>query len=67
MGAPLNLTRPQTEDLRRIADGLQVHTLTASDDGTLELDLDLPPWAVTSVVELGPATVDIEHSNARAQ
>jgi len=51
MGAPLNLTPAQSAALRVVADGLRVETLTASPAGRLELALDLPPWAVTSVVE----------------
>jgi xylan 1,4-beta-xylosidase len=58
MGEPLNLTRAQEAELRRTADELGIRTLTASDQGTLELELDLPPWAVTSVVEVRPATPD---------
>jgi len=53
MGAPLNLTPAQTAELRGIADDLRVEVLTASDDGRLEIDLELPGWAVTSIAELG--------------
>jgi xylan 1,4-beta-xylosidase len=51
MGAPDNLTRAQVAELRRIADALHTGTLLASGAGRLEIDLDLPPWAVTSIVE----------------
>jgi xylan 1,4-beta-xylosidase len=54
LGAPLNLTPAQTDELRRVADDLRVETLTASAEGRLEIDLDLPPWAVASIVaEIG--------------
>jgi xylan 1,4-beta-xylosidase len=51
LGEPLNLTRGQTERLREVADGLDRRTLVASDDGTLEIDVELAPWAVMSVVQ----------------
>ena len=49
MGAPLNITREQTAELRHVADGLHRSTLTAGDDGVLDIDLTLPAWAVASV------------------
>ncbi|MFN8074105.1 MAG: hypothetical protein U0Q15_01650 [Kineosporiaceae bacterium] len=54
MGEPVNLSRPQEAALREVADRLRLRTLLADADGRLELDLDLTPWAVASVVELGP-------------
>jgi len=49
MGAPLNLSRTQTAQLREVADRLDRRVLTASDEGALEIDLELPPWAVASI------------------
>jgi xylan 1,4-beta-xylosidase len=49
MGEPLNLTREQEAALREAADGLRRSDLVVSDDGVLDIDLDLPPWAVASV------------------
>lgn len=51
MGEPLNLTRAQEAELREVADRLRRSTLTTSDAGVLEIDVDLPPWAVMSVVQ----------------
>ena len=51
MGAPLNLTRAQEAELRRAADDLRRTVLTASDDGVLEIDVELPGWALVSVVQ----------------
>jgi xylan 1,4-beta-xylosidase len=51
MGEPLNLTRDQAADLRRTADALNRATLTVSEAGALEIDLDLPAWAVTSITQ----------------
>lgn len=53
MGQPLNLSREQEQQLREVADGLRRTTLTVSDAGVLEIDLDLPPWAVVSVAAAG--------------
>ncbi|WP_129336555.1 GH39 family glycosyl hydrolase [Cellulomonas endophytica] len=50
MGAPLNLTRQQTAELREVADRLHRSTLTVSDAGVLEIDLELPAWALASLV-----------------
>lgn len=52
MGAPLNLGMAQTDRLRRVGDALRTETVQASAAGRLEIDLDLPPWAVTSIVEV---------------
>jgi xylan 1,4-beta-xylosidase len=49
MGEPLNLTREQEAALREAADGLRRSDLVVSDAGVLDIDLDLPPWAVASV------------------
>ncbi|WP_410642691.1 GH39 family glycosyl hydrolase [Amycolatopsis sp. lyj-346] len=49
LGSPLNLSRAQSEHLRGVAGSLRRFTLTAAGDGTLELDVELPPWAVLSV------------------
>ena len=49
MGAPLNLSPAQTEELRDVADRLRRSILTASEDGTLRIDLELSPWAVASL------------------
>ncbi|MBO3734324.1 GH39 family glycosyl hydrolase [Glycomyces niveus] len=49
LGSPVNLSREATRHLGAVADALLRYTLTASDTGVLELDLDLPPWAVASV------------------
>jgi xylan 1,4-beta-xylosidase len=49
MGSPLNLTRQQTAELREVADRLRQDVLTVPDSGVLEIDLELPPWAVASI------------------
>ena len=51
MGAPLNLTREQTAELRHVADGLH-RRRSSADDGVLDI-LTLPAWAVASVVQEG--------------
>jgi len=51
MGQPLNLTLAQTSALREIADELRRFTLVADATGTLEIDLELTPWAVASLVQ----------------
>ncbi|WP_439381239.1 GH39 family glycosyl hydrolase [Amycolatopsis lexingtonensis] len=53
LGSPLNLSRAQSEYLHGVASSLRRFTLTASADGTLEIDADLPPWAVLSVRQAG--------------
>jgi acetyl esterase/lipase len=55
MGAPLNITREQTAELRHVADGLHRSTLTVGDDGVLDIDITLPAWAVASVAPTLPA------------
>ena len=52
MGMPVNLSVARTADLRAAADDLRVEFLTTTPDGRLELDVELPPWAVTSVAEV---------------
>jgi xylan 1,4-beta-xylosidase len=52
LGSPQNLTLAQTAHLREVADGLERSSLTVSPEGVLEIDLDLQPWAVASVVPL---------------
>jgi xylan 1,4-beta-xylosidase len=54
MGAPLNITREQTAELRQVADGLRRGTLTVGDDGVLDIDLTLPAWAVALVAPTLP-------------
>lgn len=49
LGAPLNPSREQTAQLRDVADRLRTTHLTAADDGTLEIDFELPAWAVASI------------------
>lgn len=51
MGAPLNPTRAQTAELHAAADALARTTLTASAAGVLEIDVELAPWAVLSLVQ----------------
>lgn len=51
LGSPRNLTPAQTTSLRETADALRRFTLTASDDGVLDIDVELAPWAVMSVHE----------------
>lgn len=49
MGEPLNLSRQDVADLRRVADDLARHVLTVDADGVLAIDLELSPWAVASI------------------
>ncbi|WP_036963544.1 GH39 family glycosyl hydrolase [Promicromonospora kroppenstedtii] len=49
MGEPLNLTPAQVAELRESADALRRTSLTVSGDGVLDLDLELPAWAVLSI------------------
>lgn len=51
MGEPLNLTPAQTAELRTTADALRSTTLTVSESGVLDIDLDLPPWSVLSITQ----------------
>ena len=49
LGSPLNLSRAESAYLSDVADSLRRFTLTVPDSGTLEIDVDLSPWAVMSV------------------
>ncbi|WP_182113115.1 MULTISPECIES: beta-xylosidase [unclassified Actinotalea] len=48
-GEPLNLSRQDVAELRRVADALDRRTVTTGADGVLVIDLDLAPWAVASI------------------
>ncbi|KJL47445.1 Beta-xylosidase [Microbacterium hydrocarbonoxydans] len=48
-GEPLNPTREDTAELMRIADDLDRSTLVVDHNGTLTVDVTLPPWAVMSI------------------
>ncbi|WP_125776447.1 GH39 family glycosyl hydrolase [Antribacter gilvus] len=50
LGEPLNLSREVEAHLRRVADDLRRSTLEVPSTGVLVLDLELPPWAVMSMV-----------------
>ena len=56
MGEPLNLTPAQTAELRATADALRTSTLTVSEAGVLDIDLELPAWAVLSVTQAARRT-----------
>ena len=49
LGSPLNLSRADTKYLSAVANSLLRFTLTVPDNGVLEIDVDLSPWAVMSV------------------
>ncbi|WP_433559365.1 GH39 family glycosyl hydrolase [Pseudonocardia xinjiangensis] len=49
LGSPINLSRVESKYLGEVADSLRRFTLTVPDSGTLEIDVDLSPWAVMSV------------------
>ncbi|HEX6470198.1 MAG TPA: beta-xylosidase [Streptosporangiaceae bacterium] len=49
LGSPLNPSRAESAYLRTVADSLLSFTLTVPDNGVLEIDVDLPPWAVMSL------------------
>ncbi|ADI09723.1 glycoside hydrolase family 39 [Streptomyces bingchenggensis BCW-1] len=49
LGSPLNLSRAESNYLSAVADSLRTFTLTVPDNGVLEIDVDLSPWAVMSV------------------
>ena len=51
MGEPLNLTREQTAQLKAVADDLRRWSVTVPESGVLELDVELPAWAVMSLVQ----------------
>lgn len=50
LGEPLNLTRAVEDELRRAADDLRRLTFEVSTTGVLDLDVELPPWAVMSLL-----------------
>lgn len=49
LGGPVNPTRDESRHLSAVADALLRYTLTVPDTGVLEIDVDLPPWAVMSL------------------
>lgn len=49
MGSPINISREQEADLRRVGEDPETRTLTVGEDGILELDIRLEPWEITSV------------------
>lgn len=49
LGSPINPSRAQSEYLSKVADSLLRFTLTVPDDGVLDLDVELAPWAVMSL------------------
>jgi xylan 1,4-beta-xylosidase len=53
LGAPINPSRAEIAYLAEVADALHRYTLTVPADGTLVLDVDLPPWAVMSLRQSG--------------
>jgi xylan 1,4-beta-xylosidase len=48
-GEPLNLSRQDVAELKKVADDLDRRTLTVDADGVLAIDLELPAWAVASI------------------
>ncbi|GGK91014.1 beta-xylosidase [Sphaerisporangium melleum] len=51
LGAPVNPSRAEIDHLNTVADALLRHTLTVPPTGILDLDIDLPPWAVMSLTQ----------------
>ncbi|MEV6848625.1 hypothetical protein [Actinoplanes sp. NPDC051411] len=49
LGSPLNPSRAESEYLNAVAGSLLRYTVTVPDDGVLDLDVDLSPWAVMSL------------------
>jgi xylan 1,4-beta-xylosidase len=49
LGSTLNPSRAESRYLNAVADSLRSFTLTVPDNGVLEIDVDLPPWALMSV------------------
>lgn len=49
MGEPLNLSRQDVVDLKKVADGLDRRTHTVDSTGVLTIDIALPAWAVASI------------------
>jgi xylan 1,4-beta-xylosidase len=54
MGEPVNLTRAQTAELKAVADDLRRWTVPVPESGVLEIDIDLPAWAVACVAPVAP-------------
>lgn len=52
MGEPINLSRQQVEWLKIKADGLDRKKIQVNQAGVLIIDIDLAPWAVTSLYPL---------------
>jgi xylan 1,4-beta-xylosidase len=48
-GEPLNLSRQDVAELKRIADDLDRRSVAVDADGVLTIDIELPAWAVASV------------------
>ncbi|MEN3615996.1 hypothetical protein AAH979_41795 [Plantactinospora sp. ZYX-F-223] len=53
LGSPLNLSRAESRYLSALADLLLRFTLTVPDNGVLEVDVDLSPWPVMSLGQVG--------------
>ncbi|MEV0162030.1 GH39 family glycosyl hydrolase [Nonomuraea fuscirosea] len=51
LGSPLNLSRAEHDHLSGVAGALLRYTLTVPDDGVLDLDVELAPWAVMSLTQ----------------
>jgi xylan 1,4-beta-xylosidase len=49
LGSPVNPSREESRYLAAVADSLHTFTLTVPDDGVLQIDVDLPPWALMSL------------------
>jgi xylan 1,4-beta-xylosidase len=49
LGSPVNPSPAESRYLSAVADSLLRFTLTVPDDGVLDIDVDLAPWAVMSV------------------
>ena len=48
-GEPLNLSRQDVAELKKVADDLDRRTLTVDAAGVLTIDIELPAWAVASI------------------
>jgi xylan 1,4-beta-xylosidase len=53
LGSPVNLSRADSKYLKAVADSLLRFTLAVPDNGVLEIDVDLSPWAVMSLRQAG--------------
>src|SRR5690606_17396034 len=49
LGSPINPSRAEHRYLSEVADSLRRFTLTVSESGVLEIDVELEPWAVMSL------------------